>query len=120
MPLWTYLENIPSGAMNNSRPEYYFFLLLAVWIGAMNAPRRWKVSEHACARWLPVPTNNFFPIHTAQLIFSAKLAIRFLLANNCFQDGAVTLKDGDGGEYISINFRASPFNEDLSIDTTFS
>jgi hypothetical protein len=82
MPLRTYLENIPNGAINNSTQDQNYFSSLFL-NGRNERSRRWKVREHACARWLPIPTNNVFPIHTAQLIFSAKLAIRFPLANNC-------------------------------------
>ncbi len=54
--------------------------------------------------------------------FMAAMANRILIANNCTRRRLIfnRLSQDEWQTDFSKNLRASPFNDDLSIDTTFS
>ncbi len=101
-------------------------LIFSVSNGAMNARRYWQWCNDSCILYrlrdeISVVTPHFsFPY--VGMNFMPSLGSRILIVNSCTIWRGIFKglpKDGARTDF-SENFRASPFNEDLLNETTFS
>jgi hypothetical protein len=83
--------------------------------GAINAPRYWHLRDDACS----AANTPRFSYPYGAMNFMAVLAIKILIVNSCTRCRLIfkRLSQDEGRNEFSKNLRASPFNDDLSVDT---
>ncbi len=90
----------------------------------MNTLRYWELRDDACilAQLRPVQIHHVFTIPTALRNFMSALGIRILIANSCTRCRKIfeVLSQDELQTKLAENLRASPFNKELSNETSFS